>query len=197
MTRRWLGTLAVAAPALSVALVALLHVLDPETNDTEAISEYALGDYGFLMNAAFVAAAVGFAALAGALAGRVTHTWSARAAIALLVAAAVGWLLLGMGNIDPEGAERTTHGVIHGIGFLLGFPSMFLALLLLGRAFGRDVRWRPFRLPLLTVAVAALVAFVLAFMDVAAPVLLRLSEVLVMLAVAWTALRVRRTEPSV
>lgn len=194
MRRRRLAALAVAGPALFVALLALLHVLQPETNDTDAISDYALGDYGLLANAAFVAAGIGFAALAGTLAGRITPSRSARAAIVLLIAAAIGWILLGLGNTDPEGADQTTHGLIHGIGFLLAFPSMFAALLFLARAFGRDECWRPLQRPLLTVAIVALVAFALAFADIAGAVTIRLAEVLVMLAVAFTAAHALRTQ---
>ncbi|MBA2461836.1 MAG: DUF998 domain-containing protein [Actinobacteria bacterium] len=189
MTRSRLAAFAVAGPALYVALVAILHVLEPEWNDTDALSEYALGDYGFLMNVAFVAAGFGFAALAATLVGSVRLTASARTGIVLLVVAAVGWILLGTGNVDPLGAEQTTHGRVHFIGYLLGFPSMLVALLLLARAFGRDERWRPFRRTLLTLAAAALVAFVLAFSDVASPITMRLVNALAMLAVALTAIR--------
>jgi hypothetical protein len=191
VTRSRLAAAAVAGPAVFVALLALLHVLQPEMSDNDALSEYALGDYGFLTNIAFLAAGIGFAALAGLLAGRLTPTPSARTAIVLLAVAAVGWFLLGAGNIDPEGAEPTTHGLVHGIGFVLGIPTMFLALLLLARAFGRDERWRPFRRTLLPIAVAAFIAFALAFADVAAPVTYRLAELLVMLAVALTAMHAR------
>ena len=197
MTRAHLASLAVASAALSVALAALMHWLNPEPNDSDAISEYALGDYGFLMNVAFVAAGVAFAALAATLPGRVQPTRSARAAIVLLVVAAVGWVLLGVGNVDREGAEQTAHGVIHGIGFVLGFPSMFLALLLLGRAFGSDARWRPFRRTILTIAIAAVLSFILAFSDVVSPVTMRLSELLVLTGVVLTALRASRAEPRV
>jgi hypothetical protein len=194
MTRSPLAVTAVAGPAVSVALVALLHVFQPEMSNNDALSEYALGDYGFLMNAAFVAAGIGFAALAGLLARRLTPTRSARTAIVLLAVAAVGWLLLGAGNVDPEGAKGTTHGFVHGIGFVLGFPAMFLALLLLARAFGRDERWAPFRRTLLPIAAAAVVVFALAFSDVASAVTFRFSEFLVMLGVALTAMRVAGTQ---
>jgi hypothetical protein len=127
MTRRRVAALAVAGPALFVALLALLHVLQSETNDTDAISDYALGDYGLLANAAFVAAGMGFAALAGTLAGRIAPSRSARAAIVLLIATAIGWILLGLANTDPEGADQTTHGLIHGIGFLLTPTLPFVA----------------------------------------------------------------------
>jgi hypothetical protein len=193
MMRRRLAALAVAGPVAFVALVALLHVLEPETNDTGALSEYALGDYGYLMNVAFVAAGIGFAALAGALAGRVAPTASFRGATVLLLLAAVGWTLLGVGNVDLEGAEQTTSGLIHLLGYLIGFPAMFVGLFLLARAFGRDERWRPHRRTVRILAVAAVVVFGLAFFDVAEPVTMRITVALVMLAVVITAARETRS----
>ena len=63
----WAARLAVAGPLLCIALVAVLHVLEPEVNDSNAVSEYALGDYGWLMNIAFFLGAAGIGALAFAL----------------------------------------------------------------------------------------------------------------------------------
>jgi hypothetical protein len=60
----WAARLAVAGPLLCLALVALLHVLESEVNDSDAVSEYALGDFGWLMNAAFFSGAAGIGALA-------------------------------------------------------------------------------------------------------------------------------------
>ena len=63
----WAARLAVAGPVLCLTLVAVLHVLEPEVNDSDAVSEYALGDYGWLMNIAFFSGAAGIGALAFAL----------------------------------------------------------------------------------------------------------------------------------
>jgi Protein of unknown function (DUF998) len=189
--RRQLALIAMLGPAAFVALLGLLHALQPETNDTDAISEYALGDYGWLMNAAFFAAAVGVAALAVGLLSALTPTPSARVGIACLALAAIGWALLGGGNIDPEGAESTTHGLIHGIGYLTIVPSMFLALFLLARAFRWDERWRTLRRSVLALALAALAAFLLGFADVAALVFFRLYDGLLLVAVAVIAIRLR------
>ena len=56
----------------------------------------------------------------------------------LLWIAAVAWVLLGAGNIDPEGADATTHGLIHGMGFFLGLPTRLAAPLVLAAAFRRE-----------------------------------------------------------
>ena len=137
----WAARLAVAGPLLCITLVALLHVLEPEVNDSDAVSEYALGDYGWLMNVACFSAAAGIGALAFVLHRSLSRSRAAVVGIVLLLLAAVAWVFLGAGNIDPEGADATTHGVIHGIGFLLGLPTRLAAPLVLAAAFRRDDRW--------------------------------------------------------
>ena len=104
--------------------------------------------------------------------------------------AAAAWVLLGAGNIDPEEADQTFHGLIHGIGFLVGFPASFAAPLVLARAFRHDERWKEFRRPTLVLALVALAAFVLAFMDAFSPVTIRLGEGLLLtwvLLAGWRA----------
>jgi hypothetical protein len=181
----WVARLAVGAPILSIALVALLHVLEPEVNDRDAVSEYALGDYGWLMNIAFFSAALGIGALGVVLRRSLTSSKSAVAAVVLLSLAAVAWVLLGAGNIDPEGADATTHGVIHGVGFFLGLPTRLAAPFVLAAAFRRDERWASYRRPTLLIASVALLAEIAGFADVVAPVTLRLA---LGLWLAWIAL---------
>jgi hypothetical membrane protein len=159
---------------LFLAIVALLHALEPETNDTGAISEYALGDYGWLMNIAFIAAGLGFAALALLLFEALQQSRGARAAEALLLIAALGWILLGAGNIDREGADATWHGVVHGIGFFLASPASLVAMFVLARLLRKDPSWTALGRLTRWAAVVALLAFVLAFMDVVEAVTFRL-----------------------
>ena len=188
--------LAVAGPAVCMALVALLHFLEPEVNDRDAVSEYALGDYGWLMNIAFFAAAVGIGALAYALHSSLVRSKFALAGIALLWLAAAAWVCLGAGNIDPEGADTTTHGLIHGIGFLVGLPTRLAAPLVLAGAFRRDERWVRHRRVTLALGITALVAELAGFADLAAPVTLRLALGLWLLWIALTGLRVLRVKAS-
>ena len=186
----WAARLAVAGPLLCITLVAVLHVLESEVNDSEAVSEYALGDFGWLMNLAFFSAAAGIGALAFVLHRSLARSRTAIAGIVLLAIAAVAWVLLGVGNIDPEGADATTHGLIHGIGFFLGLPSRLAAPLVLAAAFRRDERWAEYRRPTLALGVAALAAEVAGFMDLASVVTLRLALVLWLVWIALTGARV-------
>jgi hypothetical protein len=193
----WAASLAVAGPLLCITLVALLHVLEPEVNDSDAVSEYALGDFGWLMNVAFFSGAAGIGALAFVLHRSLARSGTAIAGIVLLSIAAVAWVLLGVGNIDPEGADMTTHGLIHGIGFFLGLPTRLAAPLVLAAAFRRDERWANHRRLTLALGIAALIAEVAGFADAASVVTLRLALGLWLIWIALTGARVltRRHQP--
>jgi hypothetical protein len=186
----WAARLAVVGPLLSIALVALLHVLEPEVNESNAVSEYALGDFGWLMNLAFFSAAAGIGALAVVLRRSLARSKTAVAGIILLWIAAVAWVLLGAGNIDPEGTDMTTHGLIHGIGFLLGLPTRLAAPLVLAAAFHRDERWTNHRRLTLALGIAALLAEVAGFSDLGSVVTLRLALGLWLVWIALTGARV-------
>jgi hypothetical protein len=177
---RYAALIGIVGPALFVAIVALLHALEPETNDTGAISEYALGDYGLLMNVAFISAGIGFAGFAVALAGELPQTRGARVGEALLLISALGWFLLGAGNIDREGATTTAHGVVHGIGFVLTTPAALAALFVLARVLRRDPHWSSFGRLTLWSAFGALVLFLLAFADVVEALTFRLFAAIVL-----------------
>jgi hypothetical protein len=186
----WAARLAVAGPLLCITLVALLHVLEPEVNDSDAVSEYALGDFGWLMNVAFFSGAAGIGALAFVLYRSLARSRTAIAGIVLLSIAAVAWVLLGAGNIDLEGADTTTHGLIHGIGFLLGLPTRLAAPLVLAAAFRRDERWANHRRLTLALGIAALAAEVAGFSGLASVVTLRLALGLWLVWIALTGVRV-------
>ena len=80
----WAARLAVAGPLLCMTLVAVLHILEPEVNDSDAVSEYALGDFGWLMNIAFFSGAAGIGALAFVLHRSLARSKTAVAGIVLL-----------------------------------------------------------------------------------------------------------------
>ena len=185
----WAARVAVAGPLLCITLVALLHVLEPEVNDSDAVSEYALGDFGWLMNVAFFSGAAGIGALAFVLHRSLTRSRAAVVGIVLLLLAAVAWVFLGAGNIDPEGADSTTHGLIHGIGFLLGLPTRLAAPLVLAAAFRRDDRWANHRRLTLVLGIAALAAEVAGFSGLASVVMLRLALGLWLVWIALTGAR--------
>ena len=102
----WAARLAVAGPLLCITLVAVLHVLESEVNDSDAVSEYALGDFGWLMNIAFFSAAAGIGALAFVLHRSLARSKTAIAGIVLLSIAAVAWVFLARATSTPKEQTR-------------------------------------------------------------------------------------------
>jgi len=142
-----------------VAAVLLLHALKSAEYDfsEQTLSELAVGHYGFLMTSAFVALGIGELALAVGL-------WRAAGARFAPILQVIGGLVdlsSAIFEADLLGAPGTTHGAIHdgvgAVGALLVIPT-FLAY---AWAFRRTSRWRPFALPTLAWALAAVAAFVL------------------------------------
>src|SRR4029453_10624635 len=98
-----------------LALLATLHVLEPEFNSGHVISEYQLGDYGFVMSLAFCILGVSALLLAVSLGPRL-RTRGGR----------VGWwwlLVIGtaffIGGILPPVQTPLIVGYLHGISGLV------------------------------------------------------------------------------
>lgn len=132
--------------------LALLHVLEPELDPSwHMISEYELGAYGWLMTLAFLSLSLSYAALFVAVRPHV-RTLAGRVGLALLLLGIVGTFMGGVFITDPitaSEAELTTAGKLHGVGALLGIPTLPLAATLISSALLRNERWARARRPLL------------------------------------------------
>jgi hypothetical protein len=115
------------------ALLAVLHVLEPEFNSGHLISEYQLGDYGFLMSLAFCL--LGASALLVALSlGPRLHTRSGR----------IGWwglLVIGAaffisGAFPP--VQTPVVGNLHGISALVVIFGSPIAFTFIDRSLARS-----------------------------------------------------------
>jgi hypothetical protein len=134
-----------AAGAAFVVLFAVLHVIKPELDPSWRMgSEYAIGDYGWVMRIAMFALALSCAALFSALRPEI-ETTGGRIALGLLLVDAAALVVGGTFVVDPittKPADMTTHGMIHsaaGAIFLFGFP---IAGVLLSRSLERRQIWR-------------------------------------------------------
>ncbi len=103
---------------------------------TQVASDYGVGRYALEMNAGFFLAGVGMLSLAV-----VTMTSnlrrSARVGGALLLPGGVALILNAFYQTDLEGAARTFHGLVHGLGGAVFFFTAPVALLLISAALGR------------------------------------------------------------
>jgi len=117
-----------------LALLAVLHVLEPEFNSGHLISEYQLGDYGFLMSLAFCFLGTSALLLALALGPRL-RTQAGR----------VGWWgLIGIGaaffvaGVFPPVQTPVITGYLHGISGLVAIVGSPITFTLIGRSLARS-----------------------------------------------------------
>jgi hypothetical protein len=128
MIQRRAARLSLGLSAVFLALLATLHVLEPEFNSGHVISEYQLGDYGFVMSLAFCILGVSALLLAVSLGPRL-RTRGGR----------VGWwwlLVIGtaffIGGIFPPVQTPRIVGTLHGIAGLVAIFGSPIAFTLIG-----------------------------------------------------------------
>jgi hypothetical protein len=146
---RLLGAVGVAGPAAFGAVCVAMHYLQPElTPSDHFMSEYVLGDVGLLMNAAFMALAVGVAALALGLRRSLAPGRRVRLAVGLMGAGAVGFAASGVFNTDSTdavlgGQDPSWHSMLHDVAGMIAFLGVIVGAFVLRGVFARDPRWRP------------------------------------------------------
>jgi hypothetical protein len=110
--------------ALAIALIAALHVLEPEFDPSwRMLSEYSLGRYGVLMRVAFLAMGRGVIAVAVAL-WRVAGPWSL--GLVLVAIGPLGAAFVDTDAITTSRTQMSRRGNVHaalGTLFILGFPA--------------------------------------------------------------------------
>jgi hypothetical protein len=151
---RTAARLSFAAAATFVVLLAVLHVLKPELDPSwRMISEYAIGDYGWVMVLAFLSFAVSYVALFAAVRSQLP-TVGGRIGLALLLASAAGLTIAAIFTTDPVTVSKdaiTTHGSLHNLGGMIG-TSMPIAAALVSWRLARNPAWSPARRSLLWTA---------------------------------------------
>jgi hypothetical protein len=187
--------------AVFVACQIALHLMRPDLDPMRRmLSEYAVGDWGWVFGTSLVMLALTVVSLGvglrAALAGRFPHDLAACLTIgvvAVLVAAAVPT------DVAPGGRFQetitTTAGRIHGIASFVGFLAMTAGAFLLLRTYRLDSRWAPFLGPLRTFTwllpvalVGSWVGFALAHLGLPQRLLLGV----VVAWVGWTAVAIGR-----
>jgi hypothetical protein len=194
-----------------VVLLAALHFIKPELDPSwHFISEYAIGDYGWIMVLAFLSLALGYVTLFLAIRSQI-RTIVGRIGLALLLVSALGLTIAAIFTTDPITASKdavTTEGSLHNLGGTLGIAMPFAAALI-GWRLTRNPAWSSAKRPLLWATGLALVAFLVSFVSVGVMVSQSSGEfgpdVLVgwpnrieivaysawLMVVAWQAIRVR------
>lgn len=151
-----------SAAALFLVLLSFLHVIKPELDPSwHFISEYAIGDHGWIMVVAFLSLALSCAALFVSI-RRDVRTSGGKVGLGFLLAGATGLFIAAVFTSDPITASEngaTTHGTLHGVGNVIGTLAIPIAAVLLTRSLRRNPGWSPARRPLLWAAGIALTGF--------------------------------------
>jgi hypothetical protein len=162
---RTAALLSFAGAATFVVLLAALHFIKPELDPSwHFISEYAIGDYGWMMALAFLSLAFSYVSLFVAIRSQL-RTIAGRIGLALLLVSALGLTIAAIFTTDPITVSKyavTTEGKIHNLGGTLGIAMPFAAGLI-GWKLARNPAWSSARRPLLWATALALVTFVVSF----------------------------------
>ena len=137
---------ALGGVATFAAVVVAMHLLEPDFDPRDRyVSEYVLGDWGLLMNAAFFALGIGTISLGLALGRAMAPIRRTRGVRGLYVGAGVATIVAGVFNsdelVDGEVVEVTVPGAIHDVASLTLFATSIVAAFLLRSVFLATPGW--------------------------------------------------------
>ncbi len=152
-----LALLAIGGIVYFVVAGVVMHFLRPEYNPiNHAVSNYAVGSFGYLMTSAFYALAVSLCALALRLFCSIALSNLSRVAILLLCLASSGMVVMGLfpGDAHALHPPATIPGVVHWTAAGMSFLSIMVAAFLLSLFFKIDERLKRFQRPCFLLALA-------------------------------------------
>lgn len=144
---------AIVTTIFALVLLGALHLLSPEFSPSwRVISEYAFGDYAWVLSLMFLCFGMGPWALAVAI-WQDTQTKAGRVGLCFLLVSGLGGVMASYFDIR--------HAIGHTISGLFGVIGFPIAALLLSVALARNVSWDPVRRPLLGLANLSWISVVL------------------------------------
>lgn len=151
---------------ISIFLIFILHFLKPELEPSwHMVSEYAIGNYGWVMRLAFFCWAISCLGLYAALRSQVI-TRSGRIGLVLLLIVGLSLVMAGMFVMDSPNAgkeELTTHGNLHALAGMIGIPGQAIAALLISLSLARNPAWASANRAILFSAILTLVSLIIMF----------------------------------
>jgi hypothetical protein len=109
------------------------------------VSDYALGDFGWLMKSAFFGVGIGTIAIALGLRQTLVPIKRGTASVVLLVVAGIGFFVAALFNTDSTGVtDLTTSGRLHVLGSVVIFFALPITAWMVRGVFKRDPTWEPF-----------------------------------------------------
>ncbi len=145
--------------AIFPLIVVALHLVQQNHYHpvSEAISELALGQAGWLMTIAFCSLATGTLLLTAVLR---RENVQPRVAPVLLGVTGLLSFVSAFIHADPSSGASTTHGQIHQLAGIATFILIIVSMFLLARGFRRDPRWSPLATPTRICSLLAIASFV-------------------------------------
>lgn len=122
-----LGTIGLVGVAVWVSIVVALHVIKSDLDPIETyISDYSIGENGWLMMVAFFAVGLGTLAIATGLLESLQPGKRVKTSVLLTAIAGLGFIIAGAFTTAPTGVEDdlTTEESLHVLGALLVFPVL-------------------------------------------------------------------------
>lgn len=127
-----------------LVLLTLLHFLKPELDPSyRFVSEYAVGQHGWVMVVAFLALSISCAGAFAAIRRQVT-TRAGKTGVVLLAVAVVALAMGGIFPMDPitiAPEDATLHGKLHGLAAMIGIPALPIAAVLITRNLRQLPAW--------------------------------------------------------
>jgi hypothetical protein len=147
-----------AAGAATILLLAILHLLSPEFNPaTRMVSEYALGNYGWVLSLLFLTWAVSCVSLFFAIRSQVGTLWG-KVGLGFLLLSALGMAMAALFDVSHS---------LHGLAALIGIPTLPVAAMLISVSLLRSSAWSTARTPLLWTANLTWISLVILFGTIA------------------------------
>jgi len=155
--------------AAFVVLLAVLHLIRTDLDPSwRFISEYEIGNFGWLMRLAFFSLAASYAALFIAIRPQL-RGFGGYAGLACLLISAAGLAIAGIFTTDPittSPEALTTSGKLHALGGTLGFAMPF-ASVIVSWSLARNSAWASARRSLLWAAGLAVIGFLVSIVSLA------------------------------
>jgi hypothetical protein len=147
----------VAAAATALVLLAALHIISPEFEPSwRMVSEYALGNYGWVLALMFLTWALSCVALFITIKSHI-RTVAGKIGLGFLLAAAVGMSMAAIFDVSHD---------LHGLAAIIGIPSLPIAAMLTSISLVRHPAWSPARRWLLWTANLTWISLVVMFATV-------------------------------
>lgn len=158
-----------ATAIFSLALVTILHVVKKELEPSwHMVSEYAIGQNGWIMKLAFFCWAISCFTLYSAVRPQVS-TRGGKIGLVLLLIVGISLLMAGIFVMDSPTAskdELTTHGNLHGFSAMIGIPGHAIAALLISISLSRNPAWTSARRSLMLSAHFTWISLVVMFASI-------------------------------